>query len=141
MIDTVARPLRLEHAVEHLHADGSSYPMEMAAQARDRPISAVGGLAAWEVPFICPLDGVRVSVAGTLDLAGLASPRTLPPPATIAREDMRTMASFHLAALNHGLFIAPRGLLALSTGVADELLNEVCERAAKAMIDTAQAAA
>jgi glutamate-1-semialdehyde 2,1-aminomutase len=63
-----------------------------------------------------------------------------PPPATIAREDMRTMASFHLAALNHGLFIAPRGLIALSTVVTDELLNEVCERAAKAMIDTAQAA-
>jgi glutamate-1-semialdehyde 2,1-aminomutase len=63
-----------------------------------------------------------------------------PPPATIAREDMRTMASFHLAALNHGLFIAPRGLIALSTVITDELLNEVCERAAKAMIDTAQAA-
>jgi glutamate-1-semialdehyde 2,1-aminomutase len=63
-----------------------------------------------------------------------------PPPATIAREDMRTMASFHLAALNHGLFIAPRGLIALSTVVTDELLNEVCERAAKAMIDTAQTA-
>ncbi len=63
-----------------------------------------------------------------------------PPPATIARQDARTMASFHLAALNHGLFIAPRGLIALSTVVTDELLNEVCERAAKAMIDTAQAA-
>jgi glutamate-1-semialdehyde 2,1-aminomutase len=63
------------------------------------------------------------------------------PPATVAREDMRTMASFHLAALNHGLFIAPRGLLALSTVVTDELLNEVCERAARAMTDTAQAAA
>jgi glutamate-1-semialdehyde 2,1-aminomutase len=64
-----------------------------------------------------------------------------PPPATIAREDMRTMASFHLAALNHGLFIAPRGLLALSTVVTDELLNEVCERAAKAMADVAQSGA
>jgi glutamate-1-semialdehyde 2,1-aminomutase len=63
-----------------------------------------------------------------------------PPPATIAREDMRTMASFHLAALNHGLFIAPRGLIALSTVLTDELLSEVCERAGKAMIDTAQAA-
>jgi glutamate-1-semialdehyde 2,1-aminomutase len=63
-----------------------------------------------------------------------------PPPATIAREDMRTMALFHLAALKHGLFIAPRGLLALSTVVTDELLNEVCERAGKAMADVAQAA-
>jgi glutamate-1-semialdehyde 2,1-aminomutase len=63
-----------------------------------------------------------------------------PPPATIARQDMRAMASFHLAALNHGLFIAPRGLIALSTVITDELLDEVCERAAKAMIDTAQSA-
>jgi glutamate-1-semialdehyde 2,1-aminomutase len=63
------------------------------------------------------------------------------PPATIAREDLRTMASFHLAALNHGLFIAPRGLIALSTVVTDELLTEVCERAAKAMADVAQSAA
>jgi len=63
----------------------------------------------------------------------------VPPPATIVREDMRAMTQFHLAALNHGLFIAPRGLIALSTVVTDELVTEICERAARAMIDVARA--
>jgi glutamate-1-semialdehyde 2,1-aminomutase len=62
-----------------------------------------------------------------------------PPPATIAREDARAIASFHLAALNQGLFLAPRGMIALSTVITDEVLNEICERAAKAMADVAQA--
>jgi len=62
-----------------------------------------------------------------------------PPPATIAREDARAIASFHLAALNQGLFLAPRGMIALSTVITDEVLSEICERAAKAMADVAQA--
>jgi glutamate-1-semialdehyde 2,1-aminomutase len=60
------------------------------------------------------------------------------PAATIARDDARTIASFHLAALNQGLFLAPRGMIALSTVITDELLSEICERAAKAMTDVAQ---
>jgi glutamate-1-semialdehyde 2,1-aminomutase len=62
-----------------------------------------------------------------------------PPPATIARDDARAIANFHLAALNQGLFLAPRGMIALSTVITDELLSEICERAAKAMADVAQA--
>jgi len=62
-----------------------------------------------------------------------------PPPATIAREDARTIANFHLAALNNGLFLAPRGMIALSTVITDELLSEISERAAKAMSDVARA--
>lgn len=62
-----------------------------------------------------------------------------PPPATIAREDARAISSFHLAALNQGLFLAPRGMIALSTVITDEVLSEICERAAKAMADVAQA--
>jgi glutamate-1-semialdehyde 2,1-aminomutase len=62
-----------------------------------------------------------------------------PPAATIARDDARAIASFHLAALNQGLFLAPRGMIALSTVITDELLSEICERAAKAMADVAQA--
>jgi glutamate-1-semialdehyde 2,1-aminomutase len=61
-----------------------------------------------------------------------------PPPAAVNREDSRAISSFHLAALNHGLFIAPRGLMALSTVIDDHLLSEVCERAAQAMADVAQ---
>ncbi|HTR60385.1 MAG TPA: aminotransferase class III-fold pyridoxal phosphate-dependent enzyme, partial [Candidatus Binataceae bacterium] len=55
------------------------------------------------------------------------------PPATIVREDLRTMTQFHLAALNHGLFIAPRGLIALSTVITDDMVTEICERASLAM--------
>ncbi len=62
-----------------------------------------------------------------------------PPPATIARDDARAVANFHLAALNQGLFLAPRGMIALSTAITDEVLSEICERAAKAMADVAQA--
>jgi glutamate-1-semialdehyde 2,1-aminomutase len=60
-----------------------------------------------------------------------------PPPATITREDSRAIANFHLAALNQGLFLAPRGLIALSTVITDEVLSETCERAAKAMAEVA----
>ena len=60
------------------------------------------------------------------------------PPATIVREDLRTMTQFHLAALNHGLFIAPRGLIALSTVITDDMVTEICERASLAMADVAR---
>ena len=47
----------------------------------------------------------------------------------------RMMADFHLAALNHGLFFAPRGLIALSTVMTGHLIEEICERAAAALGD------
>ena len=62
-----------------------------------------------------------------------------PPLATIGREDARAIANFHLAALNQGLFLAPRGMIALSTVITDEVLSEICARAAQAMADVAQA--
>jgi hypothetical protein len=43
------------------------------------------------------------------------------------------MENFHLAALNEGLFFAPRGLIALSTVMTDALIAEICERAAAAL--------
>ncbi len=61
-----------------------------------------------------------------------------PPAATIVREDSRAITNFHLAAINHGLFVAPRGLIALSTVVSDEVLNEVIGRAAEAITDVAR---
>jgi len=62
------------------------------------------------------------------------------PPATIARADSRTIRMFHLAALNRGLFIAPRGLIAFSTVIDDQLTAEICDRAASAIADVAQEA-
>ena len=52
-----------------------------------------------------------------------------------AREDQEIIEKFHLAALNHGLFIAPRGLIALSTVLIDTIVNETIERALLAMKD------
>ncbi len=50
------------------------------------------------------------------------------------------MADLHLAALNEGLFFAPRGLIALSTVMTEELVTEMCERMAQALSDVASAA-
>jgi glutamate-1-semialdehyde 2,1-aminomutase len=63
------------------------------------------------------------------------------PPATIVREDLKAMAMFHLAALNRGLFIAPRGLIAMSTVIGEALAEEICDRASQAMMDVARNAA
>ena len=45
--------------------------------------------------------------------------------------------AFHLAALNHGVFIAPRGLLALSTVLDDDLADEAADRLSLALEDVA----
>ena len=49
----------------------------------------------------------------------------------------RSMSQFHLASLNHGLFFAGRGMMALSTVISDELVDEVIERCAAALADVA----
>ncbi len=54
-------------------------------------------------------------------------------------ETAQLYRDFHLALLNHGVFIAPRGLIALSTVIADDLLTEVCERFASALRAIAEA--
>jgi glutamate-1-semialdehyde 2,1-aminomutase len=58
-----------------------------------------------------------------------------PPPATIVRQDYERMRRFHLAALNHGLFLAPRGMIALSTVMTDALIDDVIERVQAAFAD------
>jgi glutamate-1-semialdehyde 2,1-aminomutase len=59
------------------------------------------------------------------------------PSATPLREDGETIAAFHLAALNNGVFLAPRGLVALSTVVDDGLVAASAERLAAAMAEVA----
>lgn len=61
------------------------------------------------------------------------------PASSLVRTDTETMARFHLAAMNHGLFIAPRGMLALSTVFTRAHLNETLQRAQEAMRDVARA--
>jgi glutamate-1-semialdehyde 2,1-aminomutase len=59
------------------------------------------------------------------------------PAATPLREDGEAIAAFHLAALNNGVFLAPRGLVALSTVLDDRLVAQAGERLAAAMADVA----
>jgi glutamate-1-semialdehyde 2,1-aminomutase len=51
------------------------------------------------------------------------------------RSAAQMLGPFHLAALNHGVFIAPRGLIAVSTVMTEELIDEALERCQAAMHD------
>lgn len=53
------------------------------------------------------------------------------------RTDLEAIRRFHLAALNHGLFMAPRGLMALSTVMDEAMIDELGDRAERAMRDVA----
>jgi glutamate-1-semialdehyde 2,1-aminomutase len=59
------------------------------------------------------------------------------PEAVAERTDGDLMGAFHLACLNHGLFFAPRGLLATSTVLSDELVDTAVDCAALAFADVA----
>lgn len=63
-----------------------------------------------------------------------------PPHSSIVRNDTGLIGRFHVAAMNRGLFLAPRGMIALSTVMTPDHLNEIMERAAAAMEDTASEA-
>ncbi|MCP4188690.1 MAG: aminotransferase class III-fold pyridoxal phosphate-dependent enzyme [Gammaproteobacteria bacterium] len=53
------------------------------------------------------------------------------------RDDLDISRRFHLACLCEGLFIAPRGLMALSTVFDENLVEECLEKAKRAMQETA----
>jgi glutamate-1-semialdehyde 2,1-aminomutase len=59
------------------------------------------------------------------------------PESSVLRDDELLMNDFHLACINHGLFIAHRGLIALSTVLTKEDIAEALERADMAMRDVA----
>lgn len=64
-----------------------------------------------------------------------------PPQSSIVREDAELIGRFHLAAMNHGLFVAPRGMIALSTVMTSDHLAEIMDRTEAAMADVANEAA
>lgn len=80
--------------------------------------------------------GLALSIARVGSLLNLYFSDRVPS-ARAMREDEDVIARFHLAALNHGLFLAPRGMIALSTVMDDVLIDEVVDRAAAAMADVA----
>lgn len=59
------------------------------------------------------------------------------PESSVVRDDTEIIESFHLACLNHGLFIAPRGLIALSTVIGEEQIAQALDCADAAMADVA----
>ncbi|MFQ6004205.1 MAG: aspartate aminotransferase family protein [Woeseia sp.] len=59
------------------------------------------------------------------------------PRSSVVRDDEQAMDLFHLACLNHGLFLAPRGMIALSTVTGEDHVTEAIERADAAMRDVA----
>jgi glutamate-1-semialdehyde 2,1-aminomutase len=59
----------------------------------------------------------------------------MPPASSIVREDADIMSKFHLAAMNHGLFIAPRGMMALSTITTQNHIDEAIDCAEAALAD------
>ncbi|MCH8952305.1 MAG: aminotransferase class III-fold pyridoxal phosphate-dependent enzyme [Proteobacteria bacterium] len=60
-----------------------------------------------------------------------------PPHASMVRQDTALIGRFHLAAMNRGLFLAPRGMIALSTVMTPGQLDEIGQRAAAALADLA----
>ncbi len=60
------------------------------------------------------------------------------PPNTILSKDGDLSAGFHLAALNHGMMIAGRGMIALSTVMDEAFIDEAAQRADAAMEDVAR---
>ena len=60
------------------------------------------------------------------------------PPNTILSRDGDLSAGFHLAALNHGMMIAGRGMIALSTVMDEGLIDDAAQRADAAMEDVAR---
>jgi len=59
------------------------------------------------------------------------------PESSVVREDEALMNKFHIACMNHGLFIAPRGMIALSTVIDEHHIVEAVECADAAMRDVA----
>jgi len=61
------------------------------------------------------------------------------PASSVVRTDTALITDFHLAALNHGLLVAPRGMIALSTVITRAHIDEALERSEAAMRDVSEA--
>jgi glutamate-1-semialdehyde 2,1-aminomutase len=60
-----------------------------------------------------------------------------PPPSNTLRDDGELITRFHLAALNHGVFMAPRALMNASTVLTDQDVAEAITRLEAAVADVA----
>jgi len=114
-------------SVQHLTSDRIGV---MGAQAADllRRLTRAAGRAG--LPFSANHEGSLLQL--------FFSPQA--PDANATRTDAALAGAFHLAALNHGVFFAGRGLVALSTVLDDDLVDECGERLEAAMADVAEVA-
>ena len=81
-------------------------------------------------------SGVPLSVHRVGSLCALYLSEELPP-TSMQRSDGEAMARFHLAALNHGVLLAPRGMMVACTVMDDAVTEEVGVRAEGAFADVA----
>jgi glutamate-1-semialdehyde 2,1-aminomutase len=61
------------------------------------------------------------------------------PLASAVRQDSTEIAALHLACLNHGVFLAKRGMIAMSTALNDSILDEACAGIDAAIADVGAA--
>lgn len=59
------------------------------------------------------------------------------PENAVERQDQELMSSFHLAALNNGVMIAPRGMITVATVTDESTIGEIVDRLTLAMADVA----
>jgi glutamate-1-semialdehyde 2,1-aminomutase len=97
---------------------------ELAARLRDGLVAAAGR------------EGIPLRVNRAGSILGLVF-QTADSANPLARDDRDLMGRFHLAALNHGLLMAPRGMIAMSTAMTAADVDEMVDRAAAAIGDLA----
>ena len=95
-------------------AAGYAAVTALTAEAID-VMAAQGGRLAESLAASAGRHGVPVTVGHSGSLVNL-------------RGDQSLRAAIHLLALANGLYIAPRGMMALCTVVDDALLDEICDR-------------
>jgi glutamate-1-semialdehyde 2,1-aminomutase len=118
-------------------------PASMAAGAitvRDLTQAKIDHIAALGVRLKAGLlvGAEKAGVPLTVNLTGsLMNTFFMPaaPKSAFGRTDSDFSQRFHIAALNHGVFFAPRGFLVISTNMTEALIDEVIEGCAAAMKD------
>ena len=121
-----------------------SDPLQHSGTFNGNLITCAAGVAATTALTGDAID--RMAVQGrrlAAELEALAAQHQIPLSVTSSGSlvglhgDEDLLEAMHLLALAHGLYIAPRGMMALSTVMTDPLLDEVCERFAAVFADAA----
>ena len=105
-------------------AAGYAAVTALTAEAIDR-MAAHGRVLAESLEASAVRHAVPVAVTVSGSLVNLHGPESL-------------LAEIHLLALEHGLYIAPRGMMALCTVITDALLGEICDRFDAVFADAAR---